>query len=94
MKDSSRQYATAKESLKSSRRAGLINMPDHGGVQVLPVQWRQKIQFGLARKPKAAGSKDKEAEDEDERETTLEDITLEGVPSIRQLVSDVVLDGE
>ncbi|TPX60451.1 hypothetical protein SpCBS45565_g07522 [Spizellomyces sp. 'palustris'] len=92
IKESSRQYATAKDQLRSSRKAGSTSMPDDGGVQILPVQWRQKIQFGMSRKMKAAGTNDAEANEQFETETTLEDITLEGVPSIRQLVSDVVLD--
>ncbi|TPX53946.1 hypothetical protein PhCBS80983_g06098 [Powellomyces hirtus] len=93
IKDSSQQYATAKDQLKFSKRAGLINMPDDGGVQILPVQWRQKIQFGMARRPKpAAGDTDNQEPDPADLETTLDDITLDGVPSIRQLVSDVVLD--
>ncbi|KAJ3157363.1 hypothetical protein HDU89_002777 [Geranomyces variabilis] len=108
IKESSQQYATAKDQLKFSKRAGLINMPEDGGVQILPVQWRQKIKFGLARQGTAAAAaaaasssssasegKNKDEAEADaaaEMEATLEDITLEGVPSIRQLVSDVVLD--
>ncbi|KAJ3009489.1 hypothetical protein HKX48_007915 [Thoreauomyces humboldtii] len=92
VKESSQQYATAKDQLKFSKRAGLIDMPDHGGVQILPVQWRQKIQFGMARKPKTEEEKNKEPPSLQDLEATLDDITLEGVPSIRQLVSDVVLD--
>ncbi|KAJ3187532.1 hypothetical protein HDU85_006827 [Gaertneriomyces sp. JEL0708] len=84
MKDSSRQYVKAKAQLKASKLATAVNMPDDGGVQVLPVQWRQKIQFGISPK--------KDGESGDNEDTTLEDITLEGVQSIRQLVSDVVLD--
>ncbi|KAJ3150475.1 hypothetical protein HDU86_006648 [Geranomyces michiganensis] len=108
IKESSQQYATAKDQLKFSKRAGLINMPEDGGVQILPVQWRQKIKFGLARQgtaaaaaaaaPSSSSSSDSKGKDEAEAdaaaemEATLDDITLEGVPSIRQLVSDVVLD--
>jgi hypothetical protein len=79
-------------------------MPAEGGVQVLPVQWRQKIDFGKRKKeatPKKAetegsGKASKSAEEGEEATNelipNLEDITLEGVPSIRMLVSDVVLD--
>ncbi|KAI8818709.1 DDHD domain-containing protein [Fimicolochytrium jonesii] len=94
IKNASQQYATAKDQLKQSKRAGLISIPDDGGVQILPVQWRQKIQFGLARKEKPPRDQNAEgaADDEKDVETVLEDITLDGVPGIRQLVSDVVLD--
>ncbi len=62
-----------------------LAVPDLGGVQVLPVMWRQKVKFGMK-----SGEGDSSAEDES---TVLEDITLDTVPSIRMLVSDVVLDG-
>ncbi|RCH86290.1 hypothetical protein CU098_008070 [Rhizopus stolonifer] len=62
------------------------------GIQVLPVMWRQDVKFGMA------------ADDEEEMEAdlgmlgvedgcpTLDELTLEGVPNIRTVVSDVLLD--
>ncbi|KAI9328713.1 hypothetical protein BDR26DRAFT_939779 [Obelidium mucronatum] len=87
----------------SSRKPVLPNMPEHGGVQVLPVQWRQKIEFGKRRDPKAKeetlglSEEEKKAREEaeaerKEQEVHVDDITLEGVQSIRYLVSDIVLD--
>lgn len=62
------------------------------GIQVLPVMWRQDVKFGMA------------ADDEDVLEAdlgtlgvedgcpTLDELTLEGVPNIRTVVSDVLMD--
>ncbi|KAJ3036023.1 hypothetical protein HDV00_003116, partial [Rhizophlyctis rosea] len=88
-KDTAKQYATVKEQLRGARKAAAVNIPDHGGVQVLPVQWRHGVHFGAVKA--AAEGKDKEGAPAVD-ETTLEDITLDGVPSIRMLVSDVILD--
>ncbi|RKP00065.1 hypothetical protein CXG81DRAFT_13679 [Caulochytrium protostelioides] len=85
---------------------GFPAMPDLGGVQVLPVQWRHKIMFGMQqgvsdRGPGGDGESGGGGEsgtagpgedDEVPLAATLENITLEGVPSIRSLVSDVVVD--
>ncbi|ORY41365.1 hypothetical protein BCR33DRAFT_852345 [Rhizoclosmatium globosum] len=88
-------------STPSSRKPVLQNMPEHGGVQVLPVQWRQKIEFGKRKDPKKSNTPqtdaEKKAEEEEEarrkeQEVHIDDITLEGVQSIRYLVSDIVLD--
>ncbi|KAI8093670.1 DDHD domain-containing protein [Halteromyces radiatus] len=61
------------------------------GIQVLPILWRQRITFGMAN-------------DEEDREAdmgtrggedgcpTLDEITLQGIPMYRVLVSDVFLD--
>jgi hypothetical protein len=49
-------------------------------VQVLPVLWRQEITFG------------REPNDSPTKGVTLEDINVEGIPSIRNLVGDVVVD--
>ncbi|KAJ3197070.1 hypothetical protein HK101_006255 [Irineochytrium annulatum] len=60
-------------------------MPENGGVQVLPVQWRQKIDFGKKRKPEAAKAAmaDEEAAGDDKQRAEdqladIEDIQLEG----------------
>ncbi|CAG8467585.1 uncharacterized protein OCT59_014035 [Rhizophagus irregularis] len=54
------------------------------GVQVLPVHWRQEIKFGMA-------SEDEDIQDL-EGECTLDEITLDGVPGLRVLISDVLMD--
>jgi hypothetical protein len=82
-------------------------MPKYGGVQVLPVQWRHKIEFGQKKKD----VKKNQNEGVDimssnalppqpdavkriiDSTPDLDDITLDGVPSIRMLVSDLVIDG-
>ncbi|KAI9093776.1 DDHD domain-containing protein [Phlyctochytrium arcticum] len=87
IKESSRLYTAANAQMRASRKTEPSPIPSHGGVQVLPVQWRQKIEFGMTK----TAAKESEKSEENE-ETTLADITLDGVPSIRQLVSDVILD--
>ena len=67
------------------------------GMQVLPVEWRQNIQFGMSRDYDEPESSKNEKDltnvpDEEEEHATLQDITIEGVQTIRNLVSDVLLD--
>ncbi|CAG8462337.1 9347_t:CDS:10 [Ambispora gerdemannii] len=61
------------------------------GIQVLPVQWRQEIKFGMA-----SGDQDTQTDlglqENEEGQTTLDEITLDGVPTIRMLISDVLVD--
>jgi hypothetical protein len=89
---------TASQILKESPKED-IDIPLHGGVQVLPIMWRQKLKFGISEKMQPAvheninDKKDNDDKDLNPLETTLEDITLDTVQSIRMLVSDVVLDG-
>jgi hypothetical protein len=49
--------------------------------------WRQKLNFGLSK------ADAQENENLDLNQPTLDDITLDTVPSIRMIVSDVILDG-
>ncbi|KAI8968333.1 DDHD domain-containing protein [Mycotypha africana] len=66
------------------------------GIQVIPILWRKSILFGEAEED----SKDPNTESDigevqhqqDDGCPTLEEITLEGAPNIRTLVSDVFLD--
>ncbi|KAJ3197069.1 hypothetical protein HK101_006254 [Irineochytrium annulatum] len=102
IKDSARNHLAAagsKDALKPGNKKPVLLMPENGGVQVLPVQWRQKIDFGKKKKPEAAKAAmaDEEAAGDDKQRAEdqlaeIEDIQLEGVPSIRMLVSDVALD--
>ncbi|RIA99480.1 DDHD domain-containing protein [Glomus cerebriforme] len=54
------------------------------GVQVLPIHWRQEIKFGMA-------SEDEDIQDL-EGECSLDEITLDGVPGLRMMISDVLMD--
>ena len=53
-----------------------------GGVQVLPIQWKHQLDFFKKPNYPDSGSF-----------ASLNDITLNSVPTIRGLVSDVILDG-
>jgi hypothetical protein len=68
-------------------------------VQVLPVQWRQEIQFGVSKEQYPDPDKrvderdigdasDDEGVHEDTGNATLKDITVEGLAPIRSLISD------
>ncbi|KAI8080257.1 uncharacterized protein B0P05DRAFT_579157 [Gilbertella persicaria] len=84
---------TMRKTLKLAYPAAMASEPHRpNGIQVLPVMWRQDVKFGMA------------ADDEEEMEAdlgmlgvedgcpTLDELTLEGVPNIRTVVSDVLLD--
>jgi hypothetical protein len=59
---------------------------DMGGIMVLPVNWRQRVSLEV-------GAVDTDAaEDPSVNKYTLKDITPETLPSIRGIVSDVMLD--
>ncbi|KAI8835317.1 DDHD domain-containing protein [Chytridium lagenaria] len=88
IKDGSRNIViptSSKEAQKPGNKKPTLPMPDLGGVQVLPVQWRQKINFGR-------NKKDPVLDQDDDDRVDIDEITLDGVPSIRMLVSDVALD--
>ena len=67
-------------------------------VQVLPVQWRQEIQFGGAKEFNDSENQvderdigdgsDDDGVPEDTGNATLKDITVEGLAPIRSLISD------
>ncbi|BFZ54438.1 hypothetical protein PYCC9005_001474 [Savitreella phatthalungensis] len=81
-----------KKSFKHSRDLqALASDKNNCGVQVLPVQWRQAIKFGMAR-DYAEDEQDISNTTEHEEVPTLQDITVEGVQTIRNIVSDVLLD--
>ena len=66
-------------------------LPKNCRVQVLPVVWRHLLDF-----PKQSFKQNSERDltdaDFDEEYPSLESITVEGVPAIRQLLSDLALD--
>ncbi|RIA89678.1 DDHD domain-containing protein [Glomus cerebriforme] len=61
------------------------------GIQVLPIQWRQEIKFGMASEDENV-QRDLGMPEAEEGQTTLDEITLEGVPTLRMLISDVLMD--
>jgi len=58
---------------------------DTGGIMVLPVNWRQNLSF------EEGGYRDEER-DTNDNNFTLKDITPDTLPSVRNIVSDVMLD--
>ncbi|KAJ3390207.1 hypothetical protein HDU92_000615 [Lobulomyces angularis] len=64
-----------------------LNIPELGGVQVLPIQWRQQLNV-YERNFKNC----EEDSDEENEFLSLEDVTLPGIPSIRSLCNDVMMD--
>ncbi|GJJ75781.1 hypothetical protein EMPS_08139 [Entomortierella parvispora] len=66
-------------------------MPTGSGVQVLPVEWRRQIVFGMANEDEEL-QRDLSTPEAEEGCPTMEDIMLDGVPTIRMLVSDVLMD--
>ncbi|KAL0091653.1 DDHD domain-containing protein [Phycomyces blakesleeanus] len=66
--------------------------PNHpNGIQVLPVLWRQDIRFGIA-SDNEGGEADLGMLEPDDGCPTLDELTLDGVPNIRNIVSDVLMD--
>ncbi|KAI7895978.1 DDHD domain-containing protein [Mucor mucedo] len=63
------------------------------GIQVLPILWRQGILFGNdPTDDKSTLESDMGLPDADDGCPTIDEITLDGAPNIRTLVSDVFLD--
>lgn len=63
-------------------------------IQVLPILWRHEIKFGMASSDDGGVEADLGAPDGEDGCPTLEELTLDGVPNIRMVVSDALLDGE
>ncbi|KFY38955.1 hypothetical protein V494_04161 [Pseudogymnoascus sp. VKM F-4513 (FW-928)] len=62
--------------------------PDLGGIMVLPVNWRSNLSFEEGG-PMKASDKDRESL---HTKFSLKDITPDTIPTIRNLISDVMLD--
>ncbi|OJJ51127.1 hypothetical protein ASPZODRAFT_127139 [Penicilliopsis zonata CBS 506.65] len=60
--------------------------PDHGGIMVLPVNWRSTLSLDDANLEVPS------TEDPASNRYSLEDITPETIPAVRSLISDVMLD--
>jgi hypothetical protein len=83
LKDSSKQLLA---SLKASKN---MTLSDERGVQVIPIHWRQKLNVEI---PGTADDHLDPSDEEYEDRLTLGDIMPEGIPGIRMLISDVILD--
>ena len=66
-------------------------LPKNCRVQVLPVVWRHLLDFPK-QSFKQNSERDLTDDDYDEEYPSLDNITVEGVPAIRQLMSDLALD--
>lgn len=60
--------------------------PDHGGIMVLPVNWRSTLSL------EDADIETQPSEDPTVNHFSLKDITPDSIPAIRNLISDVMLD--
>ncbi|KAI9836855.1 MAG: hypothetical protein M1819_001020 [Sarea resinae] len=70
-------------------------LPKNSRVQVLPVCWRHLLDFpkeSMRLKKKEYDLGDSASLDDDEIYPSLEDITVEGVPAVRGLITDLALD--
>lgn len=63
------------------------------GIQVLPIMWRQDIKFGMAADDEDGVEADLGTVGVEDGCPTLDELTLDGVPNIRTVVSDVLMDG-
>ncbi|CEG81334.1 hypothetical protein RMATCC62417_15549 [Rhizopus microsporus] len=62
------------------------------GIQVLPIMWRQDVKFGMAADDEEGCEADLGTVGVEDGCPTLDELTLEGVPNIRTVVSDVLMD--
>ena len=75
--------------------AEVDRLPKNCRVQVLPVVWRHLLDFpkqSFKQNEREQDLTDDDAFGEDEEYPSLENITVEGVPAIRNLISDLALD--
>ncbi|KAI9498558.1 DDHD domain-containing protein [Zychaea mexicana] len=84
-----------RKTLKSAYPTAIsaTNSPQRpNGIQVLPILWRHEITFGVASDDEEGLEMDLGMVGADDGHPTLDELTLEGVPNIRLVVSDVLLD--
>lgn len=70
-------------------------LPKNCRIQVLPVVWRHLLDFpkqSFKRNNKEQDLTDADTFSEDEKYPSLDDITVDGVPAIRNLITDLALD--
>ena len=63
--------------------------PGHGGIMVLPINWRSTLKLEEGGPDPDPNHKDKHAT---KNQFTLKDITAESIPAVRNIISDVMLD--
>lgn len=64
------------------------------GIQVLPIMWRQDVKFGMAADDEEGIEADLGTVGVEDGCPTLDELTLDGVPNIRTVVSDVLMDSK
>ncbi|KAI8370045.1 DDHD domain-containing protein [Choanephora cucurbitarum] len=73
--------------------SGMSSLDRANGIQVLPILWRKSILFGTQDNEDTEHESDLgTVPDGDDGCPTVDEITLDGAPNIRTLVSDVLLD--
>ena len=70
--------------IRNHPQADLV--PEDGGIQVLPVMWRHHLELEVAVETEVSDNED------NDQILSVADILPEGIPGIRMLVSDVVVD--
>ncbi|KAI7864599.1 DDHD domain-containing protein [Spinellus fusiger] len=87
---------TLRKTIKTVFPTLLSSLPEctrTNGIQVLPILWRNEIMFGTQTSSDEEGKEsDLGLPTDDDISPTLDEITLEGVPNIRMVVSDAFLD--
>lgn len=63
--------------------------PGHGGIMVLPVNWRSTLKLEEGGPDPNPNRKDKSSS---KNQFTLKDITADSIPAVRNMISDVMLD--
>ncbi|KAI8138815.1 DDHD domain-containing protein [Fennellomyces sp. T-0311] len=81
-----------RKSIKSVYPAAIASDRSNG-IQVLPIPWRDDIKFGAAFEDEMNGIEaDLGMRDGDDGCPTLAELTVDSVPNIRSIVSDVIMD--
>lgn len=83
-----------RKTLKLTFPAAIAPSTKHNGIQVLPIMWRQDVKFGMAADGEEGIEADLGTVGVEDGCPTLDELTLDGVPNIRTVVSDVLMDSE
>lgn len=78
--------STSREFSSLAPDANAAEIPQDGGIQVLPILWRANLNIGTE-----ILEDEKVEKKETPRQILLSDITLEGVPAIRGICNDVIV---
>jgi hypothetical protein len=74
--------------------SGTSSLDRSNGIQVLPILWRKGIEFGSEDSGEGNSETDMGMTGDDDGSPTIGEITLDGAPNIRTLVTDVFLDSK